>query len=145
MFADHSTPPSWQGCSAYSVKHTHNIAYHNTLNIKYRTATKPILYMWHFQVEYRTWGEKLLHWFKLCIHDLIRTRFQLESVTYALPPPTDKNRNIFFRGWQRKSNSLISALYCATNSKRRQWKRILYPIRERADLLIFLSEEGRIM
>ncbi len=24
----------------------------------------------------------MLHWFKLCIHDLIRTPFQLESVTY---------------------------------------------------------------
>ncbi len=34
------------------------------------------------QVEYG-WsrGEMLLHWFKLCIHDLTRTLFQLESVT----------------------------------------------------------------
>ncbi len=38
--------------------------------------------MWHFQVEYGSWGEKLLHWFKLCIYNLIRSRFQLESVTY---------------------------------------------------------------
>ncbi len=41
-----------------------------------------LVYMWHFQVEYVSRGKKLLHWFKLCIHDLIRTRFQLESVTY---------------------------------------------------------------
>ncbi len=40
--------------------------------------------MWHFQVEYGSWGEKLLHWFKLCIHDLIRTWFQLESVTFIV-------------------------------------------------------------
>ncbi len=26
----------------------------------------------------------LLHWFKLCIHELTMTLFQLESVTYAI-------------------------------------------------------------
>ncbi len=40
------------------------------------------LHMWHFQVEYGSRGEKLLHWFKLYINDLIRTLFRLESVTY---------------------------------------------------------------
>lgn len=34
--------------------------------------------MWHFQVEYRSWWEKLL---KLCIHNLIKTLFQLENHT----------------------------------------------------------------
>ncbi len=38
--------------------------------------------MWHFQVEYGSQGRKLLHWFKLCINDRIKTLFQLESVAY---------------------------------------------------------------
>ncbi len=40
--------------------------------------------MWHFQVEYGSRGEKLLHCFKLCIYDLTRTQCQLQSVTYVV-------------------------------------------------------------
>ncbi len=29
-----------------------------------------LIYIWHFQVEYGSQEEKLLHWFKLCIQDL---------------------------------------------------------------------------
>ncbi len=47
--------------------------------------------MWHFQVEYGSRGEKLLHWFKFCIHNLTRVLFQLESVTYT----TDKHKLVF--------------------------------------------------
>ncbi len=31
--------------------------------------------VWHFQVEYQSRGAKLLHWFKLYIHDFLRTQF----------------------------------------------------------------------
>ncbi len=51
---------------------------------EWQVSFRPNRYdMWHFQVEYGSRGEKVLHWFKLCIHDLTRTLFQLESVTYA--------------------------------------------------------------
>ncbi len=60
---------------------TWNLLWWQHVNLHDQETRDLLFHMWHFQVEYGFRGEKLLHWFKLCIHDLIRTQFQLESVT----------------------------------------------------------------